>query len=289
MMKTLLFSALALFINFSFAQISVGQSSDFQSGTQGWEHGQVNANSPFVVANNGPAGAGDAFLRTTNSGAPSGPGSKHAFINSQPEWTGDYTAAGVVSINFDVQNTGTKDLSLRIGLQSNNNSRWAVTSVPVVISAGTAWTNVSFNIDEASMFSAGDPSELVSDILTDVTIIKIFSNDGTILPEYQGDNEVLFSDYDNITASSSLSVADFMAASEFTISPNPSRNKLNVKLSNYNESLKLEVFDVLGKKIHMSKVTNLETTVNVSNWKSGVYLVKLSNDNVSQTKRFIKL
>ncbi|NNK41012.1 MAG: T9SS type A sorting domain-containing protein, partial [Winogradskyella sp.] len=214
---------------------------------------------------------------------------KHAFINSQPEWTGNYTSAGVVSINFDVQNTGTKDLSLRIGLQSNNNSRWAVTSVPVVISAGTAWTNVSFNIDEASMFSAGNPAEMVSDILTDVTIIKIFSNDGTISPEYQGDSEVLFSDYDNITASSSLSVTDFIPTGEFTISPNPSRNKLNVKLSSYNESLKLEVFDVLGKKIHMGKVTNLETTVNVSNWKSGVYLVRISNDNVSQTKRFIKL
>ena len=175
MMKTLLFGVLALSINLTIAQITVGQSSDFQSGIQGWQHGQANANSPFVIANGGPAGAGDAFLRTTNSGG-SGAGSKHAFINSQPEWTGNYTSAGVVSISFDVQNPGTKDLSLRIGLQSNTNSRWAVTSVPVIINAGTPWTNVSINIDEASMFSAGNPGELVSDILTDVTIIKIFND-----------------------------------------------------------------------------------------------------------------
>ncbi|WP_282032280.1 T9SS type A sorting domain-containing protein [Winogradskyella eximia] len=74
----------------------------------------------------------------------------------------------------------------------------------------------------------------------------------------------------------------------FKISPNPSKNKLNIKLPKASENMTLEVFDVLGKRIHKSTITQLSASVDVSNWKTGVYLVKVSNENESQTKRFIK-
>lgn len=74
----------------------------------------------------------------------------------------------------------------------------------------------------------------------------------------------------------------------FKISPNPSKNKLNVKLPASSENMTLEVFDVLGKRIHKSTITQLEASVDVSTWKSGIYLVKVSNEKESQTKRFIK-
>lgn len=75
---------------------------------------------------------------------------------------------------------------------------------------------------------------------------------------------------------------------EFTIAPNPAKNKLNIKLQNTSEDLKLEVFDVLGKRIYKGLITKLESSIDVSNWKSGVYLVRLSDDTETQTKRFIK-
>ena len=75
---------------------------------------------------------------------------------------------------------------------------------------------------------------------------------------------------------------------DFVISPNPSKDKLNIKLSIVNEDLKLEVFDVLGKLIYKRQITHLESSINVSNWKSGVYLVRLSSDKDTYTKRFIK-
>jgi len=75
---------------------------------------------------------------------------------------------------------------------------------------------------------------------------------------------------------------------DFAISPNPSKDKLNIKLPSVSEDLKLEVFDVLGKRIYKGSVTKLESSINVSNWKSGVYLVRISNDKSSKTKRFIK-
>ena len=74
----------------------------------------------------------------------------------------------------------------------------------------------------------------------------------------------------------------------FVISPNPSKDKLNIKLPSANKNLKLEVFDVLGKLIYKGEITELESSVNVSNWKSGVYLVRVSSDKGTKTKRFIK-
>ncbi len=75
---------------------------------------------------------------------------------------------------------------------------------------------------------------------------------------------------------------------EFTISPNPAKTTLNIKLTNSDAELQLEVFDVLGKRIYKGMITKLESSINVANWKSGVYLVRISDDKTTQTKRFIK-
>jgi hypothetical protein len=75
---------------------------------------------------------------------------------------------------------------------------------------------------------------------------------------------------------------------QFMITPNPGKSTLNIKLSNTVEDSKLEVFDVLGKRVYIGLITKLESSVNVSNWKSGVYLIRVSNNKAIQTKRFIK-
>jgi len=81
---------------------------------------------------------------------------------------------------------------------------------------------------------------------------------------------------------------DYFQDNNFTISPNPSKDKLNIRLPKSSENMTLEVFDVLGKRIHKSTITQLEASIEVSSWKTGVYLVKISNEKESQTKRFIK-
>ncbi|MEP5253870.1 T9SS type A sorting domain-containing protein [Winogradskyella rapida] len=75
---------------------------------------------------------------------------------------------------------------------------------------------------------------------------------------------------------------------EFTISPNPAKTSLNISLPHTEGDLKLEVFNVLGKRVYSGVITKLKATVNVSNWKNGVYLVRVSDDKTTQTKRFIK-
>lgn len=81
---------------------------------------------------------------------------------------------------------------------------------------------------------------------------------------------------------------DDMALSEFKMTPNPARSRFILQLPNGVGNVKLEVYDVLGKNVLTKMVHTLSTTVDVSKWNSGVYLVRVTSDHSSQTKRFVK-
>lgn len=75
---------------------------------------------------------------------------------------------------------------------------------------------------------------------------------------------------------------------DFTISPNPAKNKLNITLPSGVPSAKVSVFNVLGKLVYSGEISNFNGSINISNWNSGVYLVKVNTNNLTKTKRFIK-
>lgn len=75
---------------------------------------------------------------------------------------------------------------------------------------------------------------------------------------------------------------------DFTISPNPAKNRMNITLPNGMANANVTVFDVLGKKVYTGEISNFGGSINVSSWNSGVYLVKVTSNDVTQTKRFIK-
>jgi hypothetical protein len=86
-----------------------------------------------------------------------------------------------------------------------------------------------------------------------------------------------------------LSVNDIDSLSSFSISPNPSNSIINIELERSPARLTVEVFDILGKQIMIRNLENTNTTqVDISNWNSGVYLIKISNDDKIETKRFVK-
>ena len=95
-------------------------------------------------------------------------------------------------------------------------------------------------------------------------------------------------DDNSTTLSKIITEYNALQDDDFVISPNPSKDKLNIRLLSVTEDLNLEVFDILGKRIYKGLITKLESSISVSNWKSGVYLVRISNDKATKTKRFIK-
>ena len=91
-----------------------------------------------------------------------------------------------------------------------------------------------------------------------------------------------------VVAEGTLSTREFNDLAEFSIVPNPGQNWLNIKLPQLHSDLNIEVFDVLGKRVYGARLNKLETSIQVSNWKSGIYLVRVSNDLITHTKRFMK-
>lgn len=86
-----------------------------------------------------------------------------------------------------------------------------------------------------------------------------------------------------------LSVEGFEDLTKFEISPNPASLNLNITLPSNIENATLRVFDLLGKKVLEQELSNIQTvSVDVSKWNSGIYIVRVSSDDLTQTKRFVK-
>jgi len=81
---------------------------------------------------------------------------------------------------------------------------------------------------------------------------------------------------------------DDVSLNDFKISPNPAKSKVTISLPNGATNLKLDVFDVLGKKVMTKNLSSLNSTFDVSKWNSGIYLMRITSDNGTQTKRFVK-
>jgi len=84
----------------------------------------------------------------------------------------------------------------------------------------------------------------------------------------------------------SLSVGDEVLK-QVKIHPNPTKNLVNISLTQ-NIETRVEIYDILGKRV-MSKKIKKSTPINVSELKSGLYLIQLTQKDKSETKRLIIL
>lgn len=90
-----------------------------------------------------------------------------------------------------------------------------------------------------------------------------------------------------ITAAGITLGIDDYALSEFKIYPNPSKTIMNLQFPHSITRAQVEVFDGLGRQIYNNDYI-INTPINISQWASGMYLVKMSVNNRIKTKKFIK-
>jgi hypothetical protein len=147
--------------------VAIGQSDDFENGTQNWTTGVSSPLPPTQVATGGPDGGGDAWLRIEGNGT-SGPGSRIAAINEQ-QWAGDYTGASALEV--DLQVTSDTDLAIRFYLRSGD---CAVVTEAVPVAAGAGWSRVSFGITPADLVnSMADGCDDIPLALANVTLLHV--------------------------------------------------------------------------------------------------------------------
>ncbi|MFK7746934.1 MAG: T9SS type A sorting domain-containing protein [Kordia sp.] len=100
---------------------------------------------------------------------------------------------------------------------------------------------------------------------------------------------ILLLSFSTATFAQSTANSQFASNSEtvFNISPNPGVNELNIRLTKKTDAA-VEVYNLLGRKIYTGKLTTMHNAIDISSWKSGIYLVKVITDKKSITKRFVK-
>ena len=91
-------------------------------------------------------------------------------------------------------------------------------------------------------------------------------------------------------ANCTLAVNYFENSDMFRVSPNPSNGIFNVRINNYVGKLNIEVVDVNGRLIVNEKNIdfNTEKNIDLNSFQSGIYILKISGDNVNYSQKLIK-
>lgn len=72
---------------------------------------------------------------------------------------------------------------------------------------------------------------------------------------------------------------------EIRLYPNPATgNHITIVSKNV---LSLEVFDILGKKVAIEKINSRQQKLDISNLKSGIYLVRFTSETATETRKLI--
>lgn len=196
---TLLAAALSLGSGAASA-LSPGQSDVFSGGSlAGWGSGAASPSPPIVVAGGGPGGAADSFLQLSSTGV-QGAGGKLVGI-AGPQWSGNYTAAGVTGVSMWLQNSGATDLSLRLWLLSPAGS--SVTTAAVLLPSGSGWLPASFSLQPGALTGLG------ASTLSDVIELRLFHGTGATFP---GAKIAAQLGVDNVTAVPEPAAAALMLA-----------------------------------------------------------------------------
>lgn len=83
-----------------------------------------------------------------------------------------------------------------------------------------------------------------------------------------------------------LSVANTTLENAITMHPNPVKNILNIELKN-KENTRVEIYDVLGKNVFRKNINSYDR-LNLQSLKTGVYILRLTQDHATISKRLIK-
>ncbi|MCO6175015.1 T9SS type A sorting domain-containing protein [Flavobacterium sp. NRK F10] len=147
--------------------------------------------------------------------------------------------------------------------------------------------------DGTATFASG--ANYIANDGTDITFRTIFSEAnyiGTVIPttpqtlvvlvaEYNGTAQVVARDL----ADMPLETRSFDAVDGLTMYPNPvSGGTLYINTS-ANTSKQVQVYDVLGKQVINATVSN--NTLNVANLNSGIYIVKITEEGKTATRKLI--
>ena len=161
--------------------VTANQVDDFQDGTvQNWSGGSA----PTNIANGGPAGTGDRYLRISST-------SSFLGVFNLVQWSGNYVTAAIDSVDMNLNNFGPNPVEVRImlftpgcDLGAAACTAWTST-LATPLAAGSGWVSASFSVKEADLTRVRGSDSYASS-LANVERILIRHDSGTPTPPGTG-------------------------------------------------------------------------------------------------------
>jgi hypothetical protein len=253
-----------LFSFFANAQITTGQINEFTDGTDGWLRGT----------------AIDGELVLTADGM--GSGGKLVTFN-QAQWSGDYLSENVTHIRMQISNSSSEDLFMRVALGNGtdaNSGTWYASTNAIEVPAGAIAQVLEFPIAEAELSLITGSSDY-NTVFGNIATLRILHSGS---PSAQGDAIVAEISIDNIEAISQTDNIQSAEFDTFKTYPNPAIDMLIIEV---NADAIVEVFDLTGKRVKRIKAYHGENKIDISDWFSGIYILRTSVENEIISKRVI--
>lgn len=115
---------------------------------------------------------------------------------------------------------------------------------------------------------------------------------GQIVPQSSANRVVLVAEFNGTVQIAARSLADvtlssssFDAIDGLTMYPNPLSGNTLFLTSTTNAAMSVQIFDLIGKEVVKANVIN--NSVNVANLESGVYLVKITEEGKTATRKLV--
>ncbi|WP_339889881.1 endonuclease [uncultured Flavobacterium sp.] len=140
-------------------------------------------------------------------------------------------------------------------------------------------------IDIIGTFNGGTADFAANETLrrnTNVAVPKATFNKSSDWTSYASDT---CGGIGNKQASSTKDTNSIISEFDFKLYPNPSNGIFSIEMENV-KKYSIEIYSTLGKVVY-SKNDNSESTLNINHLQTGIYLIKITTDSNTKTKRII--
>lgn len=277
---------LPLIILFFAYQFSYAQGDDnYEDGTlEDWTNTDLSTNMLTNEAHSVPPNQGNLFYLQKDCDGSNTAVGEMAIINHSEEWTGTYPTGffdAFVWIDMLVKNDNDFDLHLRLGYMGGSDNTKIVSNEATIIPAFSDWDYYSIY---AGDFTVIEGSNTWEEVFEDSHEAKIIHNDAI--------------SYDGKIVSGTLKISEQFSVyllsnndqfiSEISLYPNPVNDVISIRNPG-NEQGRIVLFDILGKNILEENLSSNITLVDLSEFRSGVYIVKIETEDLTTTKKIVKL
>ncbi len=75
---------------------------------------------------------------------------------------------------------------------------------------------------------------------------------------------------------------------DLNVFPNPSNYDLNLKITNFNKVSSYNIYNSLGQIVLSGRIENINTIINISTLKTGMYFIEVNDGKERKSAKFIK-